>query len=164
MSVLNFSEFKYVKTFDDDEEIRMGSFSTQETGLLGSLRVNIYINDFTALAGTEQMVCKLFTNNVTDRLIYTSNTISLSDIVFDTSDPLKTNYLGFIRFDFTNAHIDDDMTYYPTITISNYTRSGGAFYVGLAYDYPDPVYDNAQPNFFDHPIAMQVFTERLQER
>lgn len=161
MSILNFSEFKYIKSFDDDEEVRLGNFMTQEPGLLGKIRANIYIQDFTALSGSESMTMKIYSGIDYANILYTSDVALLSDIAFDTTDPTKENFLGYLRFDFNSDSVNANIKYYPTITISNYTRVGDIFYSGLAYDYPDPVYDNASLVFFEHPIAMQVYTNRV---
>lgn len=162
MSIKNFSEDKYIKTFDADEEIRMGSFSLDSgsSGPIGNIRVFLYIQDFTALGGNESISMKIYTSAEYSNSYITSDTALLSSISFDTSDPLKENFLGYIRFDFNNEYLNQNFTYYPTVTISNYTPSGDTFYIGMAYDYPDPVYDNGGSFFYNQSIAMQIFTKQ----
>lgn len=160
MSILNFSEYKYVKSFDADEAIRLGGFSTASSGQMENVRVFIYIQDFTALAGNEQLVMKLYSSTAYSNILMTSNTISLSDITFDTSDVAKENFIGYVRFDFDSQWINSANTYYPTVTISNYTPNAALFYIGLCYDFPDPVYSNGGTNFFDQSIAMQIFMKQ----
>lgn len=162
MSIYNFSEDKYVKTFDADEEIRLGGFSlaSGSGGPLGNIRVFMYIQDFTALGGSETMVMKIYTSTNYQNAIITSDTLSLSDISFDTSNPSNVGFLGYLRFDFNDEQVNHNFNYYPTVTIANYTPNGDSFYVGLAYDYPDPVYDNGGASFFDQSIAMQIFTKQ----
>jgi len=164
MNIYNFSEDKYIKTFDAGEEVRMGSFdlATGAGGPLSIIRVFTFIKDFTALGGSEQMVMKIYPTSNYSNVLYTSSTVSLSDITFDTSDPAKDNFLGYVNFTFSDQQLNDLSTYYPTVTISNYTPSGDNFYIGLAYDYPDPVYNTLSPTskFYDQSIAMQIFTKQ----
>lgn len=162
MSILNFSEDKYIKTFDAAEEIRLGGFSLASgtSGPLGKIRVFMYIQDFTSLGGSESMVMKIYTSTNYSNAYITSDTALLSDITFDTSNVLKNNFLGYLRFDFNEEYLNSNFTYYPTITIANYTPNGDSFYIGLAYDYPDPVYDNGGSFFYNQSIAMQIFTKQ----
>jgi len=160
MSIYNFSKDKYIKTFDTDEEVRLGSFSlaSGSQGPLGNIRVFLYIQDFRSLAGSESLVFKIYTSTKYENALITSDTVLVNDITFDTSDVAKTGWLGYLRFDFNDEQLNANLTYYPTITIANYTPSADSFYVGLAYDYPDPVYDNGALFFYDQSIAMQIFT------
>jgi hypothetical protein len=161
MSIYNFSEDKYIKTFDSGEEIRMGSFSlaSGSQGPLGNIRVFLYIQGFRSLAGSESLVLKIYTSTNYENALITSDTVLINDISFDTSDVAKTGWLGYLRFDFNDEQLNANLTYYPTITIANYTPNADSFYVGLAYDYPDPVYDNGGAFFYDQSIAMQIFTK-----
>jgi hypothetical protein len=162
MSIKNFSRDKYIKTFDSDEEIRLGGFSlaSGNSGPLGKIRVFMYIQDFTALSGNESMAMKIYTSTNYENAYITSDTALLSNITFDTSDPLKVGFLGYLTFDFNNEYINSNFTYYPTVAISNYTPNGDNFYIGLAYDYPDPIYDNGGTFFYNHPIAMQIYLKK----
>lgn len=159
MSILQFSDEKYAKTFDDDEEIRLGSFSTNNSGWLGNIRTNIYINEVFNLVGNETLQMKVYSDPNLNTVWATSKEFKLSEIAIDSSDLSKTGFLGYVRFDFNQEHINSQYTYYPTVQISNYSRVGD-FFVSMLYDFPDPVYDNGEANFFDHPIAMQIFTLR----
>lgn len=161
MSILNFSEDKYIKTFDSNEEVRLGGFSVApgSAGPIGNVRVFIYINDFTSLGGSETLTMKLYTSTNYSNAYVTSNAASLSDITFDTSDGSKTNYLGYVKFDFNNEWLNPNATYYPTVTIANYTPSGDTFYIGLCYDFPDGVYSDNTGQFFTKPIQTQIFTK-----
>lgn len=162
MSIYNFSEDKYIKTFDADEEVRLGSFSlaSGKSGPLGSIQVFMYIQDFTALSGNETLTMKIYTSTNYSNVYITSDTALLSEITFNTSDPTKENFLGYLRFDFNEEWLNENFTYYPTVTVSNYTPNGDNFYIGLAYDFPDPIYDNSGTYFYNHPIAMQIFTKQ----
>jgi hypothetical protein len=162
MSIYDFSEDKYIKTFDADEEIRMGGFSlaSGSSGPIGHIRVFMYIQDFTALGGSEAMVMKIYTSTNYSNTYITSDAALLSGITFDTSNPSNVGFLGYLRFDFNDEYLNSNFTYYPTVTISNYTPNGDSFYIGLAYDYPDPVYDNGGTFFYNQSIAMQIFTKQ----
>ena len=159
MSLREFANVKYVKTMDTNEEVRLGSFSVGTNGLFGTIRINTLISRFDLLSGSEQLKLKIYPDPSYFNIIGNSSYTRLSDIQFDTSDNNKKNFLGYIKFDYDNIHLNKNLNYYPTITVENYTRAD-PFNIGLCYDFPDPIIDNGGANFYDHPIAMQIFTEK----
>lgn len=160
MSIKDFSEDKYIKTFDNDEEIRMGAFMLAEnkSGPLRFIRTLLYIQDYASLAGNEQLTMKLYTSIEYENVYATSSVSRIADISI-TSDVSKPNWIGYLLFTFDRENLNAKFNYYPTITISNYTRNADSFYLGVGYDYPDPIYDNSGTFFYNHPIAMQIFTD-----
>ena len=150
MSFQQFADVQYIKTFDNNEKIRMGSFSVVESLELKYIRSLFYING--TLSGTEQVQMTLYSDPDYSNVLYQSNTVDIVDIGTYTN-----NFIGWIRFDFEQKNINKDITYYPAMTISNYTRNGDTFYIGMSYDFPFPMYDNSEDLFFNHPIGMQIF-------
>lgn len=160
MSLKEFANVKYVKTMDANEEVRLGSFSTGSNARLGVIRINALVSRFDLLSGSEQLRLKIYPDSSYSSIVGDSEYTRLSDITFDTSDTDKKNFLGYIKFEFKGIHLNKNLNYYPTVTIENYTRSD-PFNIGLCYDFPDPIIDNGGANFYDHPIAMQIFTEKV---
>lgn len=156
-----FSKDKYVKTFDSNEEVRLGGFQTATNGMIDSIKVLIYIRDFATFAGSETMIMKLYSSTKYESVYITSETRLLSDITFDSSDPSKPNHLGYLSFQFAPKWLSENKEYFPTVTIANYTPNNNLFYCGLCYDYPFPVNQDHGSRFFDYPIAMQLFLGRV---
>lgn len=161
MSFEQFADLQYVKTFDDGEQVRMGEFQVQNNAELGNIRVLLYINEALNLAGTEQLQMKIYSDPSFQSLIYTSSLANLADITNLPTLAAK-GWLGWLRMDFNRENLNKNIKYYPTITISNYTRAG-SFYCGVAHDFPFPVYENGETEFFKHPIAMQIFDFRQKQ-
>lgn len=155
MAFKDFSEYKYVKTFDSNEEIRMGGFQVVTSGFLKYVRVMLVMSEVASLVGTETLTMKVYADQNLTSLLYTSGVVSISDIDYD---PLLHSWVGFVRFDFTNKPINKNYFYYPTVTIANFTPAMD-FWIGLNYDWPDPVYDNGNTLFYQQAIAMQIFLE-----
>lgn len=160
MSLKEFANVKYVKTMDNNEEVRLGSFSTGQHARLGVIRVNALISRFDLLTGSEQLKIKIYPDGSYFSSIGDSVYTRLNDIEFDSSDSNKKNFLGYIKFEFKGIHLNKNLNYYPTVTVENYNRAD-PFNIGLCYDFPDPIVDNGGANFYDHPIAMQIFTEKV---
>ncbi len=153
MAFKDFADTQYVKTIDTGEAPEMGTFQPAKNAELAHVRVLIYIQDVTALGGSEQIQCKIYSDPNFAALQYTSSLTSLSGI----TNIGTTNWLGFIRIDFNRENLNKNITYYPRVNLTNYTRSANAFFIGLSRDYPFPIYDNSQNFFYRHPLAMQWF-------
>ena len=153
MSVLQFSDVRAYKLFDNDEEFNLGSFKTPDSIELRHTRLGIYIEGMTFRTGTEQITQKIYTDENVSRLIYTSSPSSLSDISWDAT---KQGFLGYLRIDWDRVNLNKNFDYYFTAEISGYVRTA-SFYVSLNWDFPDSVYDNGGANWENHPVAMQIF-------
>ena len=149
MAFKNFSEYLYIKTFDDDENARFGSFKTQDNLELEHIRTVAYIRG--TLAGTEKMRLKIYSDIAFQNLMFCSDWLNFSDI------EIQKDYLFYLRFDFGRQNINKKNKYYVTGEISNYARNGNDFYVGIAHDFPHPVYENSENLFYNHPLTMQIF-------
>ena len=158
MSLLEFSQDKYCKTFAINESVRLGKFKTQSSGWLGVIRCHIYVQNIFEITGDENIQIKLYSDDKYQKLYAQSDIIYLDQLDIDLSKTDKPDYLGYLKFSFNEIHINHNKFYYPTATIADYTRSSNHV-VGLLYDYPDPVYPNGSDLFYGHPIAMQIFLE-----
>ena len=149
MAFKNFSEYLYIKTFDNDERARFGSFQTQDNMELGHIRTVAYING--TLAGTEKMRLKVYSDLGFNNLMFISDWSNFSDL-----EKIK-DYLFYLRFDFDRQNINKNNKYHVACEIANYNRNGDIFYIGIAHDFPHPVYDNSENLFYNHPLVMQIF-------
>jgi len=165
MSIFQFADLKYAKSFDPGEEVRLGSLQPAENGILSKIRVFVFIRDFTVLNGSETLTMKIYTDSDLQNTYMTSDVFNLSDVTFDTSDPLKNNFLGYFRFDFSTPRWrNKNFKYYPTITVANNDPQTDASYISVLYDHPDSIYSlNENDEFFEKPIQMQVFTLQLRQ-
>lgn len=165
MSIFQFADLKYAKSFDPGEEVRLGSISPAESGILSKIRVFVFIRDFTALNGTETLTMKIYTDTELANVYMTSDVFNISDVDFDTSDPLKNNFLGYFTFNFSEKRWrNTNFKYYPTLTVANNDPQTDDSYISVLYDHPDSIYSlNVNDEFFEKPIQMQVFTEQLRQ-
>lgn len=152
MAFKDFSQDQFVKSLDTGEEGRMGSFTTSVNGELDAVRVLIYIEGVSSLGGTEQIRCKMHGEATFSSPIYTSSFSNISDI----PNLGSTNWIGYIRMDFNRENLNQNITYFPTVELQNYTRSGDTFFIGLSYDFPSPIYGTGSV-FYRNPLAMQWF-------
>lgn len=149
MSLKDFAKVQYVKTIDTSEVIKIGSFKDISNGELAHIRLLFYIKGL--LSGTEKFRTKVYSDAGFTQLLYTS---SWSD--FSTAS--VGNWLGWIRSDFARENINKNLTYYVSCELTGYTRNADTFYIGVARDWPWPIYDNSENLFYNHPYAMQLFT------
>lgn len=153
MAFKDFSENLFVRAIDTGETINLGGFTVANDIELQHLRVKIYIEDVTALGGSETYVVKAFGQSDFTNELFTSSTMNVSDITNIGTD----NWLGFVRVDFNRQNMNASTEYYFSIEFSNYTRNGELFFIAGVFDFPFPVYDNSETAFNRHPIATQIF-------
>lgn len=157
MAFLDFPDQQYVKTADTSETIGMGGFKASAKMELFYIRAAVYINGVSSLGGSETMQMTIYADNEGTKQLFQSSSINVSDI-----DGIgSTNWIGLVRFTFARQQINPNITYYPRISLSNYTRSGDTFYIGFPYDYFAPVYSTLASGdtnrVTDHSLAMQIF-------
>ena len=103
-----------------------------------------------SLVGSEQLRINLYSSDRYESSFAQSDWVSVSDIT-----NLATNWLGWLRFDFSRIDIDKDNLIYAEIETQNYTRVGDTFWMGIGLDWPVLV------NTFDSndgaPAALQIF-------
>lgn len=158
MAFKDFPANQYVKTFETNELVRMGSFQTNENGELKYIRALMYIRG--NLAGNEQFRIRLFPTNLYETSIATSSWMSLSNIVDENNIALLGNFVGMIRCDFNRENINKNNTYYVQAELQNYTANYPTFEIGLAYDFPGPRYAIGETKFYKANLAFEIFTYR----
>jgi|SRR5687767_7039628 len=159
MSIAQWPDKAWVKVFADDEVVRMGTytpnvneqFKRNASTLYGGLYVYLFING--ALAGTERIRTLIYGDTAYSSALYTSSWTDLSDI-----SNIATRWHGWVFTEFTSGHLNKNSTYYIGCEIDQYTRNGTTFYIGLKYDYPNPVYGSASTLFSSCPIAFKPYT------
>lgn len=160
MAFKDFAETQYIKTIDTGESPRLGSFQVLENGELKHVRVKLFIKG--NFSGNEQIRLKVYSEPTFQSLLYTSNWSNINQVVDENGNTVTGNWLGWIRIDFNEENINKNMTYYLEAEFANYTRNSDTYYLGLAHDFPFPIYDNNEPLFYNHPLAFELFllTER----
>ena len=153
MSITQFPRDLYIKRLDTSEEGQCGSISPAEDIELDSIKVWIHIKG--APAGSETIQIKMYGEPTYSNLLFSSTAHAISGIT--AIDSLSTtDYLGWIKCDFNRQNLNKDLTYYPAVTLANYTRNADTYYIGLVYDWPDGTYHSAT-TINTAPIAMQIF-------
>jgi len=150
MSFLDFPKTNYIKTVDTGEVIRMGTFKTVKSIELTHIRVTIYVSG--SAPTNERFRINVCSERTYSSILYQSNWVNVADIPGVTAD-----WFGWVRADFDRQNINKNRTYYPSIELDNYSRIPGSFYIGFAWDFPFPIYNNSQPLFYNHPLQMQIF-------
>lgn len=151
MAFKDFSNIQYIKTIDTGEEIRMGGFKVASNSEIEYMRPTIYINNGTIT--NEEMRVNIYSDYGTTSKIFSSSWTKLSDI----SGMTTLYWIGWVRVDFNREPLNKYIWYYPAIELRNYTRVFGGLYIGAAYDFPFPKYDNGQPYFYRHPLQLEIF-------
>jgi hypothetical protein len=145
MSIKDFAKNLYMKTFDTNETNLMGSFKALKNGELKYVRALLYVHG--ALAGTEKVRIKIYSDSLYENLLYVSDWSPLQD----------TEWLGWLRFDFHRENINKNIEYWIAAEITGYTRNADLMYVAQSFDFPWPVYENGEDYFYNHPLAFQLF-------
>ena len=156
MAFLDFASTQYVRTIDTSEELRIGSFQTQDNFELSYIRLTAYIEGLDKIS-SEKVGIKIYSDDTYKHVIATSTAMSLSDIVGTGS-----RWLGWIRVDFNRENINKKLIYYPVVYTQNYTLDPVNVTLAFAYDFPYPIYDNSENLFYNHPLQHSVFGYKLQ--
>ena len=156
MGFLDFADTQYIKTIDTSETPNMGSFSVTDNGELKYMRVKLFVNG--TLGGTEQIRLKIYSDAALTSVLYTSDWSEISNITDENGVIATGDWFGWIRMDFNRESINKNLTYYVEAEFNNYTRNLDTYYLGLAHDFPFPVFDNGQSLFYNHPLAFEIFT------
>jgi len=145
MSILNFSNFKYVQKLGASE-LKMGAFSLQNKMEIEAIRALLHIHG----AGSADLRMNVYSDVNHEDLLFRSDWVSLSDI-----DSYTAYWLGWLRFE-ALGNANAAFTYYAGLEAQNYAESDSFFIAGV-FDYPAPVYDNSETNFNETPIAIEVY-------
>lgn len=127
MGVTNFSDLQFIRLLGTNEEAQLGSFSTARDYSLQFLRVLMYKQG--TEGGSETFRLNMYGDSDFDTPIFQSSSAALAD------GNLATNFFGWIRFDFDDQHLNDAVTYYPTIEMSSYTMTD-SFFLSYVMDWP----------------------------
>ena len=151
MSTLQFPNVGFMKIFETDEIIKIGSYTPNVNEQMKYIRILLYING--TLAGTEKIRIKIYGDNGYTSALYTSDYSSLSGIT-----NISTRWRGWVRTDFARCHLSLNNTYYLGCEINSYTRNAMTLFIGALYDYPNPIYGNSSTAFNIQPISIQPFS------
>lgn len=154
MGFTQFPATQYFSIFETNDVVKLGSFRLNESGFLKSAYIRIYINGVTQLGGSERIRLKVYSDASHTKLMATGEWRNISSI----TNLGTTNWLGKILLSFDTAfNMNKNTAYYLEVDSDNYTRNGDTFYMGLSYDFPIAVYDNAEDRFQDRPISTELF-------
>lgn len=156
MAFKDFANVQYIKTIDTGEAPRMGTFQVAVNGELQYMRVKPYIKG--TLSGTEKIRLKIYSDSAFSSLLYTSSWSNIYDVLDEDGSAVTGDWIGWIRVDFNRENINKNMAYYVVAELTGYTRNADDFYIGLAHDFPFPIYDNGESLFYNHPLAFEIFT------
>lgn len=155
MAFKDFANNQFIRSFDTDEIVRMGSFSTVSSLELSSVRVLAFVKG--TLAGNERIRLKIFTDPAFSKLLHTSQWSNLSGITGEGDVSLTGDFLGMVRVDFNRQNINKTIVYYVACEISDYTPIGDTFFVGLSHDFPSPRYAGAVQKYYQTNLAFEIF-------
>lgn len=141
MSHAQWPNKSYVKVFETDEVIKMGSylpnynefFKNNSSTLYGGVNLHIYFQG--TLAGTERIRTHIYGDSNYSGILYSSSWTNLSIITAPGS-----YWMGWLFTEITSGTLNKNITYYLGAEIGNYTRNGFTLFVSLKFDYPNPVY------------------------
>lgn len=125
MAYTQFPDVLQIKTLDTSEEYNFANFSTanyyQE---LANAYIHVYVHG--TEGGSEEIRVKIYSDSGLSSVIDTSNWAPLS-----LREAIGTYDLNTIRIDFNSKMLAPATTYYATVELQNYTRSGDTFYIGI---------------------------------
>jgi len=150
MAFLNFPDTLYFKTIDTSETVKMGAFTFASDTRLQYARVMFYLHGSSIT--TEKFRINVMPGYGQSTPIYQSDWSDLSDI-----SNIATNWIGWVRFDFSTEFVDSDHTYYLELEPANYTRSGDTFYIGVALEYSLLVNDDFQTVDHNLPVGVECY-------
>lgn len=160
MALAQWPNTGYLKFFDTDERIRLGSytpnvneqFKRNANDELGGIYVYPLIK--MTLAGTEKIKCHIYGDSSYSSAIYSSSWSVLSTNISN----ITSSWHGWVLCEFASGNLNKNITYYIGCEISGYTRVSYTSYIGLKYDYPNPVIPNSSTDFTTYPVAFKVFS------
>lgn len=88
-----------------------------------------------AHGSTERVRLKLYPDSAYTTAIYTSDWVNIADL----SGISASNWIGWVRFDFTRKHLATTQTYWMALESENYTRNADTHYMAIKTDWPDTI-------------------------
>lgn len=116
-----------VRLLDTGEEAQLGSYQFDANAELRHAVLTYF--KYGTEGGSEAFTINIYGDSNTDTPLYSSSSLSVSDL-----GSLGEFRYGTMRFDFDRVHIDSDINYFMTISSSNYTRNGEIFWFGYVLD------------------------------
>ncbi len=128
MSFQQFADTQRIKVIETGELVACGGVSIAAHMEVAYMRAVLYKHG--ALAGTEKLRAKLFTDAALTKVHAASAWLTVSDI-----SGLGTYWIGWGRLDFDREHWNKNQTLYAGVETTGYTRNGDTSYLGLVLDY-----------------------------
>lgn len=130
MGFSQFADVQKIKTIDTNETVKLGKFSWDLDSQLRYAKIIFYLHNFSIT--TEKFRINIYPKYGHANPIHQSDWASLSNI----TDTIAADWIGWVRFDFSDVFIDSDHDYYLELEQANYTRNADTAYIGVALDYP----------------------------
>lgn len=158
MAFLQFHEYQVVKTIDTGETVECGQLTPSKNGEIKYIRLMLFKHG-TLTPSNLSMTCRLHTSSDLTAVYAASDAVTLATVENSSNLNTSGDWLSWVRFDFGRQNLNKNLSYYVSVTTSNYTRNGDTFYLGITFGYPFPTYDPSSniANFLDAPLSMQWF-------
>lgn len=151
----DFSEYLYVKEFQDNNVMKLGEFTLDEDGELAYLMPLIYISNFSELEGFEKLTLQIYNDNKFNSLLTVSETVNIGDIS-NTVVVDEQTFLGYIMLHLERLPVTTNQKLYIKSIISDYT-STSSLQIAHVYDYPVQIYSNSETFFYKKPLCCKVY-------
>ena len=153
MSILHFSDKLFSLSVENSSlDTHLGSFTTDATdGQIQYIRVLMF---FDGAFTNETMTLKVQDDVYSPTETWSSTALRVVSV--DSTLSTDTNWLGWVRFDFSKQHLLASTEYHLLMSASNYTETS-SLSINMVYDYPIPMNGTRQDSFQDHPIAFEVY-------
>jgi len=132
MSSYEFSNKQCIKVIETGEKVKIGGFKVSTSGQIKHCIVSAYLHK--ALTGSEQLRINVYSDDLYSSLLFSSDKLNLSDIVYDITKGWK----GEIRFDFPRYNLNKNFYYYFELEPFAYTRNGDNAFIGISHEFLDP--------------------------
>lgn len=154
----NFNARQRVRVVENDADIvSLGTYKPPQDSLLQNCYVYYYIKGVSSITN-ETMILRFHTSDNLNRVYAASSSIKMS-AMFTGS----TNFIGRVRFDFSDVPIDANTTYYLSIATTNYARNADIFYFSFLKDFPFTTNSNGSAETAETPLdyayKFEVFGE-----
>ena len=142
------------KTIDTSEKVNMTAAQWPNDTQLRNARVWFLVYGNAQSISTERARINILSEFEGATPIYQSDWSDFSDI---SPAPSTDYWHGWITFDFSDVHIDSDITYYLELEMGNYTRNGDTSYIAVKLETPYAVNDGATSVDNSLPVAVELY-------
>lgn len=158
MSFGNHPSLLYVREVGTNQKVPMGHFQTARHELIGYMGVHIYIQDVTALTGTEKVKIEIYPDILYHTKIFESEEYTLKTSISNLGD---TNWLGMIYLAFNLHPVNKYVKYYPKFVTSGYTNNNDARFISIVSDASNPTYQEIGGHVHEYPLSMSILGYEL---